>query len=152
SAASLTTFGIIYTKLKKYLHNTLWIMGDKVLFLSVGFFTAVIVARHLGPENFGILSYAMSVAALFAAAGHMGLSGLVVRELVKRPEDRAATLGTTLVLKLIGMVGGYCILVVYAAVYETIDSLEFYALVIAGAVLLFNPFNVVDFWFQAFVQ
>ncbi|MBE0508635.1 MAG: flippase [Marinospirillum sp.] len=142
----------IYTKVKKYLHNTLWIMGDKITNLGVGFLVTVVVARYLGPEDFGIFSYAISVAALFAAAGHMGLSGLVVREIVKKPDERGVTLGTTLGLKFIGMALGYTLLLVYAIAYEGVTSIEFTVLAIAGAVLLVRPFDIIDFWFQAFVQ
>ena len=141
-----------YSKVKKYLHNTLWIMGDKVTSIGVGFLVTVVVARYLGPEDFGVFSYAISVAALFAAAGHMGLSGLVVREIVKTPEERGVVLGTTLALKFIGMLLGYFSLLGYAAFYEGFASVEFKVLAIAGAVLLFKPFDIVDFWFQAFVK
>lgn len=127
-------------------------MGDKVATLVVGFFVTVLVARYLGPEDFGLYSYAISVAAIFSAAGHMGLSGLVVREIVKRPDDRGETLGTTLSLKFIGMGVGYVVLLAYAALYEGISSPEFIMLAIAGAALLFSPFQVFDFWFQAFVK
>lgn len=142
----------LYLKLRKYLNNTLWIMGDKVVGLGVSFLVTVVVARYLGPENFGILSYAISLSALFAAAGHVGLSGLVVREIVKKPDERSVTLGTTLGLKLIGMVLGYTLLLSYAAVYEGVRSNEFLIIAIAGAALLLLPFDTVDFWFQAFVQ
>ena len=127
-------------------------MGDKVTNLGVGFLVTVVVARYLGPEEFGLFSYAISVSTLFAAAGHMGLSGLVVREIVKRPDERGTTLGTTLGLKLIGMGGGYLLLLLYAGLYEGISSIEFVLLATAGAVLLLRPFDIVDFWFQAFVQ
>lgn len=127
-------------------------MGDKVTNLGVSFLVTVVVARYLGPEDFGLFSYAISVTALFAAAGHMGLSGLVVREIVSKPEVRGETLGTTIGLKLIGMGIGYVALLVYGALYEGIRSEEFVLLAIAGIVLLMRPFDVVDFWFQAFVQ
>ena len=142
----------LYQKVKHYLHNILWIMGDKVATLVVGFFVTVLVARYLGPEDFGLYSYAISVAAIFSAAGHMGLSGLVVREIVKKPDDRGETLGTTLGLKFIGMGVGYVVLLAYAALYEGLSSPEFIMLAIAGAALLFSPFQVFDFWFQAFVK
>jgi len=141
-----------YQKLQKYIHNTVWIMGDKVAALGIGFLVAVLLARYLGPENFGVYTYALSLTSLFAAAGHMGLSGLVVREIVKKPNERALTLGTTFALKFIGMVLGYVLLLVYALVFEGAGSVEFVVLAIAGAALLFKPFDVIDFWFQAFVQ
>lgn len=145
-------FRLTYQKLKIYLNNTLWIMGDKVTNLGVSFLITVVIARYLGPEDFGLFSYAISVSALFAAAGHMGLSGLVVREIVRKPEERGATLGTTLGLKLIGMGGGYVILLIYAVLYEGFLTTEFILLAIAGSVLLLRPFDIFDFWFQAFIQ
>jgi O-antigen/teichoic acid export membrane protein len=143
---------IIYQKEKKYLHNTLWIMGDKITSLAVGFLVTIVIARYLGPENFGIYSYAISVASLFAAAGHMGLSGLVVREIVQKPDKRRVILGSTLGLKFIGMAVGYLFLITYAIVFEGLSNIEFAVLVVAGAALLFRPFDIVDFWFEAFVQ
>lgn len=127
-------------------------MSDNIITLGVGFLTSVVIARYLGPEEFGVFSYAISMVALFAAAGHMGLSGLVVREIVKKPNERGVILGTTLGLKFIGMISGYAILLAYAAIYEGFESREFTVLALAGVVLIFRPFDIIDFWFQAFVQ
>lgn len=127
-------------------------MGEKVIGLGLAFVATVFVARHLGPEDFGSLAYALSLAALFAAAGHMGLQGLVVREIVKDETGRAETLGTSALLKLLGMGAGYLVLLTYAVAYEGLGSTEYYLIAIAGAALLFRPLDVVDFWFQAFVQ
>lgn len=138
--------------LKHYFLNTFWIIGEKATSIAVGFFFLVILARYLGPVDFGILSYATSISSLFAVAGHMGLSGLIIREIVKNPEERGLILGTTLGLKFAGMVLGYLLLLIYAVSYEGIESVEFTVVAIAGAVLLFKPFEIIDFWFQAFVQ
>lgn len=120
--------------------------------LIVGFLATVLVARYLGPEDFGLVSYALSLSSLFAVAGHMGLGGLVVREIVNHPGLRAETLGTAAGLKLLGMGIGFLGLVTYAAFYEGIQSIEFWAICLAGSALLFNPLEVVESWFQAFVQ
>lgn len=127
-------------------------MGDKIAAMGIGFLVTVLLARYLGPENFGVYSYAISLTALFAAAGHMGLSGLVVREIVKKPNERSLILGTTFCLKLFGMALGYVMLLIYTLIFEGAGSIESMVLAIAGAALLFKPFDVVDFWFQAFVQ
>jgi O-antigen/teichoic acid export membrane protein len=68
---------------------------EKLLVMALGFLVTVLVARYLGPGDFGTLAYATSLAALFGVAGHLGLQGLVVRELVKKSALRAETLGTT---------------------------------------------------------
>jgi len=130
----------------------MWIMGEKVATLVVSFLLTVLMARYLGPDDFGLYSYALSVAAIFMAAGHMGLSGLVVRELVSKPNLIGETLGTTLGLKLVGMSAGLLVLIIYAAYYEGFSSREFVMLTIAGAALLFSPFEVFDYWFQSIVK
>ena len=82
--------------------------------LGLSFYTTVLVARYLGPENFGLLAYVLSLVAIFTTAGHMGLSGLVVRDLVKYPAQRVEIVGTTIAVKTLGLGVGYIFLVTYA--------------------------------------
>ena len=145
-------FANAYRRFRPYVHNTAWILGEKVLSLGLGFVATVLVARYLGPEGFGTLAYATSLVALFGISGHLGLHGLVVREIVKQPALRGETLGTTAVLKLLGVLVGYLLLLLYAAAYEGIGTVGFSLIAIAGAALLFTPIDVVDYWFNAFVQ
>lgn len=142
----------IYQKVKGYLHNALWMIGDRVVSLAMGFALVVLIARHLGPEDFGLLAYVTSLTAIFTAAGHMGLSGLVVREIVQRPEDRGLTLGTTLVLKFLGMSLGYGVLLIYGLLYEGLDTPTFLLIALGGLTLFFQVFEILEFWFQAFVK
>lgn len=141
-----------YRRVKKYLDNTLWIMGDKFIGLGVGFLVAVVVARYLGPEDFGTYSYVLSLVALFSVAGHMGLSGLVVREIVKKPKERGVILGTTFGLKLISMSVAYIGLLAYGFLYEGVASIEFLLIALLGSTLILRSVEVIDFWFQSFIQ
>ena len=83
------------------------------------------MARYLGPERFGTLAYATSLVALFGISGHLGLHGLVVREIVKKPSLRAETLGTAAVLKFFGVLLGYLALLSYAVAYEGVGTVSF---------------------------
>jgi O-antigen/teichoic acid export membrane protein len=73
---------------KRYFANTSWLMGHRVLSMVVALFVGVYVARYLGSERFGFLSYAGSFVGLFTALATLGLDGIMVRELVKTPERR----------------------------------------------------------------
>ena len=139
-------------KYKQYLSNTSWIMAEKVLNLGIAFFVTIFVARYLEPEQFGILSYAISLVSLFAIAGHMGLSGLVIREIVKKPNEIYTTLGTTFFLKLFGIFIGFVLLVLFSSITEEIGSDQFWILIIIASSILFMPFEVIDFWFASQVQ
>lgn len=70
-------------------------MGVNVLVLGL-------VARHLGPEQFGVMNYAVGLAGIFAPVATLGMDGIVIRELVTTPAQSATTLGTAFVLRLAG--------------------------------------------------
>ena len=78
----------------KYFKNTSWLFGEKILRLFVGIFLGVWIARYLGPEQFGLLSYAQSFVGLFAVTATLGLDSIVVRELVKNKNIKEGILGT----------------------------------------------------------
>lgn len=46
------------------LKNAGWIMGEQIIRLLAGVFVGVWIARHLGPADFGLLSYSQAVAGL----------------------------------------------------------------------------------------
>lgn len=141
-----------YQRLQPYLYNTGWILGEKLVALTLGLLATILLARYLGPERFGTLAYATSLVALFGISGHLGLHGLVVRELVREPERRPDTMGTTTALKFVGAAVGYVLLLGYAAFLEGLDSPVFLLIATAGAALLLTPTDVVDYWFNAFLQ
>lgn len=148
----MTAFKSLYQKLRLYLLNTSWMMGERILHIGVGFAVAILLARYLGPERFGILSYAISVTAIFASAGHMGLAGLVVREVVRDPHEVPKILGTTFMLKLTGMAIGFALVLGYALVFEEVGSNTFWMLLIVASAIFFQTFDVVEYWFQSQVQ
>ncbi len=67
--------------------------------MVVALFVGVYVARYLGPERIGLLSYATSFVALFSVLATLGLDGIVIRNLVQNIEDRGRLLGTAFTLK-----------------------------------------------------
>ncbi|MBI2355166.1 MAG: flippase [Deltaproteobacteria bacterium] len=117
--------------------------------MGVGLLVSVWVARYLGPAQFGMLSYATAFVALFGALATLGLDGIVVRELVRNPDDSQEILGTAFALRL---AGGLLALLMAVAVASWLRHGEqtlrwLVAIIAAGAV--FQAFDVIDFWFQA---
>lgn len=86
----------------RYFKNTSWMMAEQLLRIIAGLFVGIWVARYLGPQQFGLFSYALAFTAIFGGIAKLGLDGIVVRELVNYPEKRDAYLGTAFWLKVIG--------------------------------------------------
>lgn len=82
------------------LTNSAWLIGDKLLRLGLGLLVTVWLARHFGPETFGLWNYAIAYVAFFGAVATLGMDGVIVRELVREGADTGAILGTGLLLRI----------------------------------------------------
>ncbi|MEW5065375.1 MAG: flippase [Cycloclasticus sp.] len=132
----------------RYFHNTSWLMGERILRMGVGLFVGIWVARYLGPEKFGLLSYAQSFVFLFTAIATLGLDGIVVRELVKDESKRDVLLGTAFGLKLIGAIIILPVLFLAVQFTNNDDYTNLLVFIIASATI-FQSFNVIDFYYQS---
>jgi polysaccharide transporter, PST family len=135
--------------LQRIIHNTGWLFVDKMLRMGVGFFVTVWITRYLGPEKYGLLSYASAFAGLFTAIANLGLYGIVVRDVVRYPDSTDEILGTAFFLKL---VGGGCALVLSLGIIFFLrpgDSLTHWLVGITATGFIFQSFEVFDFWFQS---
>lgn len=91
----------------------LYLLADRGLRLGVGVFLGGLIARHLGVEAYGWLSYAGAFMAAGAAVAQLGLDSILVREMARHPEQSAEMMGAALLLR--AMIGALCTLAVLAA-------------------------------------
>ncbi|QPH90911.1 flippase [Campylobacter concisus] len=132
----------------KYFKNTSWLFFEKILRMFVGLFVGIWVARYLGPERFGLFSYAQSFVGLFTAIATLGLDSIVVRELVKDESKTNELIGTTFYLKLVGSI--LTLLVLAIAIHFTSNDRYTNLLVfIIASATIFQSFNVIDMYFQS---
>lgn len=136
---------------KKYFKNTGWIVFAKVITFAMSFLTIAIVARYLGPENYGKLSYAQSFVAIFSVFASLGINQIIYRELAAHPERESELLGTTLITQLV--FGALTLLVsVASAIYLNDDLILTWLICIIALNFIFQPFGVVAHYFNAQVM
>lgn len=123
-------------------------MAEKIISLFAGLFVGVYVARYLGPERFGLLSYAMSFVALFGAFAKLGLDGVLVRNLVQAPANRDELLGTAFVLQALG---GIILLVLVFTVIRVMESevLTIVIVMITAGGFTLQIFKIIELYFQS---
>ncbi|NOT14944.1 MAG: flippase [Methylotenera sp.] len=134
--------------LRKYLANTAWMFSEQVLRIITGLLVGIYVARYLGPEKFGLFSYSIAFISLFSAISKVGLDGIVVRDLVNAPEKRDAYLGTAFWIKGFGVLIA-CFGIVEVVTIANFDPLTKLYIFIIAAGLTFQPYEVIDFYFQS---
>ena len=131
----------------KYFKNTSWLIAERVFKMGISFFVIVFLTRYLGPEKFGILSYAQSYVGLFVAFATLGIDVILVRELTQNKSFDNKLLGTALILKLIASAIAICIIFI---LNTFIDDKEAVLLSnIIAIMLIFQSFNIIDTYFQA---
>jgi O-antigen/teichoic acid export membrane protein len=138
--------------LQKALANTGWLFSDNILRMVLGFFIGVWIARYLGPERYGMLSYALAFVTLFLPLVTLGLDEIAVRNIIRDPSCKDEVLGTAFLLKLAGgLVSlGAATAVVFALRPD--DTVSHWLVPILAAGNLFQSFNVIEIWFNSQLQ
>ncbi len=134
--------------LRKIILNIGWLSGEKFLRMLVSLSIGVYVIRYLGTDNFGKLSYCLSLVGMFSAIAKLGLDGIVVRNLVKEEESTQEILGTAFILKLIGSFVTLVLIICATFALNTDSQVNWITIIIAVG-LVFNSFEVIEFWFQS---
>jgi len=135
--------------LVKIVDNIGWLFVDKVLRMGVGLFVGVWVARYLGPEQFGLLSFATAFVGLFGAIAGLGLPGIVVRDIVRDPSRKEDTLGTAALLQFIGGLLAYGLILATIFWLRPDDALAKALVAILGSTMLFKASEVAVYWFES---
>ena len=138
--------------LQKIIGNIGWMFADKFMRMGVGLFVGVWVARYLGPEQFGLFSYAGAFVAIFSAIATLGLDGIVVRDIVREPECSNEILGTVFILRLFGGLIAFIMTMTAILVLQPVDPLTHWLVGIIALGNIFQSFDTIDLWFQSQVQ
>lgn len=125
-----------------------WMGLEHAVRMATGLLVGVYVARHLGPAGFGVISYATALMLIGSALSRMGLQEVVTRDLVRDDATGDVTLGSALALRLTGGVLAYGVLLAYG-LHAAADADTRVAVLVIGAGVLAQPFDMASTWFQA---
>lgn len=133
----------------KIIDSLCWLLFDKFIRLVGGLAVGVWVARYLGPEQFGLLNYALAFVALFTALSTLGLNSIVVRDLVHDSSSEGRVLGTAFVLQIVGSLLALLLMVILIQVLRDDNVLIKWMVVLLGSAMVVRSIDVVRFWFEA---
>lgn len=122
-------------------------MGERLTRAAITATVLGCVARYLEPAGFGRLNFAFTLVVIANALAVFGLEGVVVNELVRQPDRAGAVLGTALRLRFAA--GGVSAALLNLLAW-TLPDLRPDAPLISriSLILLLQPVEVVDLWFQ----
>jgi len=138
-----------HPNLRKIFVNMGWLSFDRFFQLIVSFLVVLWVIRYLGPEQFGLLSYAGALAGILGSFAGLGIGNVLFRDLVNHPKESNKLLGTAFFLQL----GATIIAVLFSiGVAYLLSPNDLFLVLLVGVCsvpLVLNSVAVIDYWFQS---
>ena len=100
--------------IQNVLKNSLWLIQERVISMFLSLATITMVARVLGPEQFGLYSYCLSIVAIFSGLTILGWDRVVLKLLSEVEKDSKEIISAQLALRTCGAVLAFFCSVAYA--------------------------------------
>ena len=135
-------------EMKQVISHTSWHLVERILSMVLALFVSVRVARYLGPESFGKLSYAISFVGLFSVLAALWTNSILIRVLSYEIEQVTQFLGAGFYLR--GLGSFLTLTLIGLTNWQVIPSADLkWMVAIVSIQLIFNPFLIPQLWFQA---
>ena len=138
-------------EISSIISNTGWLMVERIVQLITGVLISIWVTRYLGPERYGIYSYALSFSVIFTAFASFGIDSIVIRDLVKFEKKKNDLMGTAFAIKLIGGVLSLIVATIVLFFVNIEFETKIFVAIIVGSTII-KSFNVIDNFFQSRVE
>jgi PST family polysaccharide transporter len=98
---------------KIFFSNFSWLFVDKVSRLCLVLIAEILLARNLGPGQFGVLSYALAIYSLLLVISSFGIDNLLIKELVGFSGNQNELLTSAILIKVLGGLFAFCFTLVW---------------------------------------
>lgn len=132
--------------------NIAWLFFEHVFKIIIGLFVGVWIARYLGPENYGMLNYAIAYISIFSIISKAGLDSIVMRELSINNTENNKIMGTAFTLKILSSLAMTLACVITVFLIHPNDSQLRVLIIIISISMIFQTHDIFEFWFRAKVR
>ncbi len=148
SKKRVSTFMFLNTENKKNIaKNSGWLVFDHISKILAGIFVGILVARYLGPEDFGKLSYVLAITSLLVPFYTLGLDAIAPRELVYNKFKQQETINTVFLLKFLGCIFIFLLTVLITFLFHFNDKTIIILGFFIGFSFIFKSVETLDIWF-----
>jgi O-antigen/teichoic acid export membrane protein len=129
--------------------NSIWIMIGKVLQMLVSLVVGMLTARYLGPSDYGLINYSSSYVSFFTPIYTLGLSSILVNELIKKPNKQGEVLGSSILLRLIGSLIASVFIIVWVYCIHPSDNVLLIVTSLQCVAIFFQWSDLFNYWCQS---
>lgn len=134
---------------KKNIVNAGWIIGCKIGQSLLGVLISMLMARYLGPSSFGMINYASAIVAFVTPIANLGLSHVIVQEVVSEPKSEGKILGSAIAASMLSSILCVIGVVSFATITNPNDIESIIVCGLYSLLLISNVFELTQYWFQA---
>ena len=122
--------------LRYFAKNFFWLMLENLVKILVGFTVSVYVIRYLGPQDFGLISYSLSIIGILYPFSSLGIDAILFRNLIKDKDNETTLIYTAKVLKLIGSLVLVFVTILVVYFYSSHDEFIYiFVLLLIGLII-----------------
>ena len=109
----------------------------------------ILSARYLGPGNYGLIHYGTAWITFFVALSNLGLNSVIVKEFLDHPDEQGTALGSAILLRFASSVLSALVVIGCVLVVNAGEPLTIAVVALQSVGLIFNIFEVINYWFQS---
>ena len=136
---------------QKIVKNLFWAVAGKVTTLLGGLFVGIIIAKYLGPSQYGLMNYVVSYVFLFQTFALFGLDNIEIREEARGQQEKETIIGTAFTIKMVLAIITMA-LTIGTSLWLESDSYTTLLVTIYAFSIIFNTFSVIRNYFTSIVE
>jgi PST family polysaccharide transporter len=134
------------------LKNTFWLLSEKTVKIIIGLLISAWMARYLGPENIGIISFATAIGSILTTIAGLGVQNIIVKNLVEKKIKFNEIIGTSLLLVTVSGVAIYVILMAILFTNKLYELEYRNVLIIVSAIVIFKQGEILQYVYEAKIE
>ncbi|CAN5195015.1 flippase [soil metagenome] len=136
---------------KKVAGNIGWLTIERGVRLGFGLVVGILVARYLGPSDYGKLNYVITFALIIEAISSLGLDNIIIKKIVALKDRQFEIVNTSLTLRLISSIILIPVGILLIHLLRDDYAINLLAYIILSSVV-FRSIDVTDYWFQSYIN
>ena len=150
SLAGLIRHYLVRDRFKSILENSLWLLVGNMVRVFGGGIVGILVARYLGPSNFGVLNYVFVFFGFLLSLGGLGMDYILPRMIPSYDLKSVDILFSAIFLRLCVSVFIFCI---WSLIWNLFSfELSLWIFFLVGFSFFVHSFSLIRYWYEAKIQ
>lgn len=135
----------------KIFKNIGWLTFEKGISLGLSLVVGILVARYLGPVDYGKLNYVITFAIIIVSISSLGLDNIIIKKIIASKERQNEIINTSLSLRFFSSIILIPTGILLIHLLREDHTINLLAYIILSSVV-FRTIDVTDFWFQSYIK